>query len=237
MKADLVQHIKQELRDQSDPIKAEFFPSFFKAEPGDTDIFLGVTVPKQRVIVKNYYKQLSPDDVLELLHSDVHEERLTALMIWVTQYQKGSADTQAHIYDLYLKNTKWINNWDLVDTSCRDIVGAFIFDKQTEQQRVLNKLSVSSSVWERRIAIVATFYFIRQGEFGWTLTLAERYLDDNHHYIHKATGWMLREVGKRDREVLVDFLNSYAAKMPRTALRYAIEHFDPATRSVYLNHK
>lgn len=234
MKTGLVQQIRQELRDNADPIKADFFPRFFKIEPGDTDEFLGVTVPKQRLIVKTYFKQISPVEVLELLHSTVHEERLTALMIWVLQFQKGDKDCQKQIYDLYLKNTKWINNWDLVDTSCRDIVGAYIYDKD---QSILDTLSKSKNIWERRIAIIATFYFIRKGEFGWTLTLAERYMNDDHHYIHKATGWMLREVGKRDREVLVDFLSTNAAKMPRTALRYAIEHFDPATRSVYLNQK
>lgn len=230
----LIAQLQQDLRDQADPIKADFFPHFFKLEPGDTDQFLGVTVPKQRVIVKRYYKQLTPQDVATLLHSEVHEERLTALMIWVTQYQKANAEVQAQIYDLYLKNTKWINNWDLVDTSCRDIVGAFIFDKETEKKKVLRTLSVSKNVWERRIAMVATFYFIRQGDFGWTLDLAEQYQNDKHHYIHKATGWMLREVGKRDRTVLIDFLDQHAAHMPRTALRYAIEHLDDATRAHYL---
>jgi 3-methyladenine DNA glycosylase AlkD len=231
---EVLQKIRQALYDEADPIKAGFFPHFFKLESGDTDEFLGVTVPKQRLIVKAYYKQLSPKEVVQLLHSTVHEERLTALMMWVLQFQKGSAATQKEIYDLYLKNTKWINNWDLVDASCRDIVGAYIFNKD---QSILDKLSKSKNVWERRIAIVSTYYFIRNGEFAWTLKLAEQYLGDKHHYIHKATGWMLREVGKRDRQVLVDFLDRHAAHMPRTALRYAIEHFDPATRALYLSQK
>lgn len=230
MNAD-IHAIQQALRDQTDPIKAGFLPVFFKMEPGDRDEFLGVTVPKQRAIVKDFYKRLSPADVEDLLHSPVHEERLTALMIWVTQYQKDNASVRAEIYERYLKNTKWINNWDLVDVSCRDIVGAYLFDKD---KSALDALSNSNNIWERRIAIVATFYFIRQGEFGWTLKLAERYLNDPHHYIHKATGWMLREVGKRERQVLVDFLEKFAARMPRTALRYAIEHFPPAERTVYL---
>lgn len=226
--------IQKELREQSDPIKAEFFPRYFKLEPGDKDVFLGVTVPKQRVIVKSYFKQLKPEDGLELLHSEVHEERLTALMIWVAQFQKGDASTQKKIYEMYLKNTKWVNNWDLVDTSCRDIVGAFIFDRD---QKILDLLSKSKNIWERRIAIVSTFYFIRKGEFAWTLRLAERYLTDSHHYIQKATGWMLREVGKKDRAVLAGFLDKYCTKMPRTMLRYAIEHFDSQTRSIYLEQK
>ncbi len=231
---DSVAQIQQELRNQSDPVKADFFPHFFKLEPGDKDQFLGVTVPKQRVIVKAHYKTITPKQVEKLLHSDVHEERLTALMLWVIQFQKGTEESRAEIYEMYLKNTKWINNWDLVDASCRDIVGTFIFDKD---QSILDKMSKSNNIWERRIAIVSTFYFIRLGEFAWTLKLAEEYLGDSHHYIHKATGWMLREVGKRDQSVLVDFLNQYASRMPRTALRYAIEHFDQNTRSVYLNKK
>ncbi len=230
----LVQNIQSDLRDESDPLKAAFFPSFFKSEPGFNDQFLGVTVPKQRAITKRYYKQISPEQVVELLHSEVHEERLTALMVWVLQYKHGDEQVQKKIYELYLKHTQWINNWDLVDTSARDIVGGYIFDKERD---ILDKLSKSKDVWERRVAIIATFYFIARGEFGWTLTLAERYLDDAHHYIYKASGWMLREVGKRDEAVLKGFLDEYAARMPRTMLRYAIEKFDKPTRLAYLSIK
>lgn len=229
-----VKLIQQALRDQSDPIKADFFPHFFKLEPGDKDEFLGVTVPKQRTIVKEFYRQISSEEVAQLLHSTVHEERLTALMIWVLQCQKGTEEQKKDIYNLYLKNTKWINNWDLVDASCRDIVGVFLEDKD---RSILDTLSHSANIWERRIAIVCTWYFIRLGDFEWTLRLAEQYLTDNHHYIHKATGWMLREVGKRDRQVLVDFLEAHAAQMPRTALRYAIEHFDKDTRQHFMTLK
>lgn len=228
----VIHAIQQKLRDQADPVKADFFPHFFKLEEGDKDEFLGVTVPKQRQIVKEYYKQLTPKEVLELLHSTVHEERLTALMIWVTQFKRGDEEIRAEIYDLYLQNTQWVNNWDLVDTSCRDIVGAFIFDKD---QSILDQLSTSKNMWEQRIAMVSTWYFIREGQFGWTLKLAEHYLRHTHHYIHKATGWMLREVGKRDRAVLLDFLDEHAAEMPRTALRYAIEHLDEVTRRSYMH--
>lgn len=232
--SDVIHQIQQALRDQADPIKADFLPTFFKLEPGDTDQFLGVSVPKQRMIVKEFYKQVSPVEVEELLHSSVHEERLTTVMTWVLQYQKGDAVTRADIYNRYLQNTKWVNSWDLVDASCRDIVGAYLADKD---QSILSKLSNSDNMWERRIAIVSTWYFIRLGEFGWTLKLAEHYLGDTHHYIHKATGWMLREVGKRDRSVLVEFLDQFANKMPRTALRYAIEHFPPEQRALYLKKK
>lgn len=235
----VVDQIKQALRDQSDPIKADFFPHFFKAEPGVVDTFLGVTVPKQRVIVKAYYQQITPLQVVDLLHSTMHEERLTALMTWVLQFQKGDSATKKQIYDLYLQNTSWINNWDLVDASCRDIVGAYIFKSPASgmDQSILDTLSQSKNVWERRIAIVATFYFIQQGEFAWTLKLAEQYLDDDHHYIHKATGWMLREVGKRDEQVLTSFLDDHVHQMPRTALRYALERLSNVDKKRYMQVK
>ena len=229
-----VHAIQQALRDQADPAKADFLPHFFKVEPGDRDEFLGVTVPKQRAIVRQFYKILSPSEVPKLLHSFVHEERLTALLIWVLQYQKGDAQTKQQIYNLYLQNTKWINNWDLVDSSASYIVGDYVFDKD---RQIIDSLSRSKNIWERRIAILAAGEFIRHGEFGWTLKLAEQNLGDTHHYIHKATGWMLREVGKRDRAVLVDFLEKFAARMPRTALRYAIEHFPAQQRALYLKMK
>ena len=232
--SDIVHQVRQALRDQADQTKAEFFPHFFKLEPGDKDIFLGVTVPKQRLIVKEFFKQLSSADVEKLLHSGVHEERLTALLMWVKQYQRGDQDTKKQIYQLYLKNTQWVNNWDLVDSSASYIVGDYIFDKD---QSIIDKLSRSSNIWERRIAILAAGEFIKHGEFGWTLKLAEQNLTDTHHYIHKATGWMLREVGKRDRQVLINLLDQFAGQMPRTALRYAIEHFPPEQRALYLSKK
>jgi 3-methyladenine DNA glycosylase AlkD len=227
----VVLQIQQALRDQGDPVRAAFTKHFFKVEPGDKDEFLGVTVPKQRAVAKQYFRKISPPAVLELLHSIVHDDRLTALFIWLLQYQTGDAAVKKQIYGLYLKNAKWVNNWDLVDSSARDIVGAYLFDKDRAD---LDKLSRSRNVWERRIAIIATYYFLKRGELAWTLKLAERYLPDAHHYIHKATGWMLREVGKQDRQVLLDFLDQHAPQMPRTALRYAIEHLDPVTRADYL---
>lgn len=229
-----IHEIQQALRDESDPLKADFFPHFFKMEPGDTDRFLGVTVPKQRAIVKRFYRQVTPSEVPDLLHSDVHEERLTALLVWVLQYRKGDSVTKKLIYELYLKNTHWVNNWDLVDSSASYIVGDYIFDKD---RSILDELSHSQNVWERRIAILAAGEFIKRGEFGWTLKLAERNMQDPHHYIHKATGWMLREVGKRDRAVLLEFLDQHAHQMPRTALRYAIEHLDAPTRQNYMKLK
>lgn len=223
--------IKLDLRAMADPVRASASKWYFKSEPGVADTFLGVTVPNQRQIAKKYHTETRPLDVCTLLHSDVHEERLTALLLWVMQYKKGDEQTKASIYEMYLRNTKWINNWDLVDTSARDIVGEYIYDKN---RSILKKLSGSNSVWERRIAIIATSYFIQFGDYEWTLLLAEHYLHDTHHYIHKATGWMLREVGKRDEHVLRKFLDTHAAQMPRTMLRYAIEKLDVSSRQAYL---
>ncbi|MCA9344653.1 DNA alkylation repair protein [Candidatus Saccharibacteria bacterium] len=235
-----IQAIQQQLRDQSDPIKAEFFPHFFTSEPGDKDEFLGVTVPKQRTIVAKFYKKINPVDVLELLHSNVHEERLTALLIWVAQYQHGEDKTKKQVYDLYLRNRKWVNNWDLVDSSAHKIVGDWLIRQMevgNDDRSILQKLSKSSSVWDRRIAMMATFTFIRRDDYSWTIRLAEQYLDDQHHYIQKVSGWMLREVGKRDQQTLLDFLDIFAAKMPRIMLRYSLEKLDKQQRTHYLSLK
>jgi len=228
---DTVNQIQNELRLVADQKRAEASNWYFKPEPGVVDIFLGVTVPNQRLIAKKYFKNISYTDVQKLLHSDIHEERLTALIIWVLQYKKADEKNKSAIFDLYINNTKWINNWDLVDTSARDIVGEHLFNKD---RILLTELSRSSDIWERRIAIIATSYFIQYNDFDWTLKLAEHYLSDTHHYIHKAAGWMLREVGKRDEKVLKEFLDAHAPHMPRTMLRYAIEKFDKPTRQKYL---
>lgn len=229
--SDVVNKIQTELRSVASKKRAEASKWYFKPEPGVVDVFLGVTVPNQRLIAKKYYRNSSITEVEKLLHSDVHEERLTALIMWVLQYKKANEQNKKVLFDLYLENTKWINNWDLVDTSARDIVGEYLF---TRDRSILTELSRSSDVWERRIAIISTSYFIQCNDFEWTLLLAEHYVNDTHHYIHKATGWMLREVGKRDQKVLKRFLNAHAAHMPRTMLRYAIEKFDTPTRQAYL---
>ena len=182
---DFVYKIRQELRDQSDPVRATHSRHYFKTEPGENDEFLGVTVPKQRSIIKKYFKEMRPKTVVELLHSTIHEERLTALIIWVLQFKNGDERTKKLIYELYLENTQWINNWDLVDSSSSYIVGAYVYGKNESD---ITKLSVSLNLWERRIAIIATAYFIKRGDFNLTLQLAEQYINDSHHYIQKATG-------------------------------------------------
>jgi len=231
------EQLKKDLRAAADPVKAAFFPRFFKAGPGqyaEGDKFLGVTVPAQRQIAKKYYDTtLSELDIL--LKSEWHEERLTALFILVSKYQKGSAQEQKEIYKFYLSHTKNINNWDLVDSSSAYIVGPYL-DGRPEKMEVLTELAHSKMLWEKRIAMLATFYYINKCKRAdEALVIADILLNDPHDLIQKAVGWMLREIGKRvDRQVLVDYLNKHHKTMPRTTLRYAIEHFDAKTRQRYL---
>jgi len=230
--------VKKALRDRIDPAKAEFFPRFFKSNPGDYgegDKFLGIMVPQQRAISK-LYKDLALNDVITLLQSPYHEERLTALFILVLQFQKGDEPTRQKIYDLYLANTKYVNNWDLVDSSAEFIVGPWLEDKLAKM-KVLQKLAKSSMLWERRIAMLATFHYIKGGQYKDGLTIAEMLVHDKHDLIQKAVGWMLREIGNRSLPDEEKFLKKYAATMPRTALRYAIEKFPPATRKLYMEAK
>ena len=198
-----------------------------KGEYGEGDIFAGLTVPEVREVAKKY-KELPLADVEDLLHSKIHEYRLTALIILT--YKKLSRE----IVDLYLKNTKYINNWDLVDLSSHEILGTWLLDKPRD---ILYKLAKSKNIWERRIAIISTFAFLRKKELADSMKLAEILLNDSHDLMQKAVGWALREVGKQDEKVLVDFLASHYKFMPRTTLRYAIEKFSPELRKKYLQGK
>jgi 3-methyladenine DNA glycosylase AlkD len=224
----MIRRIKREIRQKSDKGKAKILQSFFKTkkgEYGEGDVFLGVSVPELRKIAKKHKKT---ENLLKLLQSKIHEERLVATLILIEKFKAGERDK---IFRLYLENTKWINNWDLVDVSCYKIVGGYLFDKKRD---ILYKLACSSSVWERRMAIVSTFYFIRKNDFEETLNISEMLLEDEHDLIHKAVGWMLREVGKRDVKKEEIFLKKYYRKMPRTMLRYAIEKFPKEKRVFYL---
>jgi len=207
---------------------------FFKTGPGDYgegDRFYGVVVPKIRSIVKVHREAPGPE-IRKLLRSKFHEERLTALLILVDQYQRGNAFHKKKIYDLYLASTAYINNWDLVDLTAQHIVGAYLDGKEPS---VLTRLALSKSLWERRIAMLATFRFIRLGDSYEALRIAELLLRDPHDLIHKAVGWMLREVGKRcSLKAECEFLDAHAATMPRTMLRYAIERFPNELRLHYL---
>ncbi|MEM6255977.1 MAG: DNA alkylation repair protein [Cyanobacteria bacterium P01_D01_bin.156] len=229
-----VEQIRQTLKALADPAIAEHSRRFFKTGKGDYgegDQFLGIRVPVLRSHVKQY-QVTSLADIQQLLKSPFHEERLLALLLLVHQFKKGSATTKTGIYQLYLEHTNYVNNWDLVDSSAPQIVGAYL---ETRDRQVLYKLVQSHSLWDRRIAIMATFEFIRNHQFEDTLQLSAQLLDDGEDLIHKAVGWMLREIGKRDRIVETTFLKAHYQTMPRTMLRYAIEKFPAEERQAYLN--
>lgn len=228
---------KNELQAMASPEKAKILSGFFKTgkgEYGEGDIFIGLTTPQNRSVAKRHIND--PFEVIsEMLHSPIHEHRISAVFALVYRYERCKKDdARKEIVDFYLAHTAHINNWDLVDLSCHYILGDYLCDRQHD---ILFALSDSTNLWEQRIAIVSTLMFIRRGHFDTTLALAEKYLTHTHDLIHKATGWMLREVGKRDTDVLRTFLNANAHRMPRTALRYAIEKFSPLERSHYLSIK
>ena len=225
--------IKKEIRSLSDPVRAKHSLRFFKTgkgEYGEGDKFLGLTVPEQRTIAKKY-RDLPFQDTLKLLKSEYHEHRLVALFILIHKFEKGDKSIRKRVYDLYLKNTKYINNWDLVDSSAHKIVGEYLTDKD---RSILYKLAKSKDLWEKRISIISTFAFIRDDDFKEALALAEILRDDEHDLIHRAVGWVLREVGKKDLAVEERFLKKHYKHMPRTMLRYAIERFPEKKRKAYL---
>ena len=212
---------------------AEHSQRFFKTgkgEYGEGDIFLGIRVPLLRKLVKKY-GGISITEVRRLLSSKFHEERLLAVLMLVQLFKSGDESVQKQVYDLYLENTEFINNWDIVDISASNIVGAHLYEKD---KAPLYDLVQSKNLWERRISIISTFYFIRQNEFDDTLKLAKILLNDKEDLIHKAVGWMLREVGKREIEFEEEFLQEHYKIMPRTMLRYAIEKFPETSRKMYL---
>jgi 3-methyladenine DNA glycosylase AlkD len=228
-----VKEIRRKLRKQGDKERARSSQRFFKTGPGEYaegDIFLGIRVPELRKLAK-HYQHMPPDEAEELLQSAIHEERLLALFILIGLYAGGSESEKKRIYELYLENIRFVNNWDLVDTSSEHIVGAFLKDKPKEP---LYRLAKSRGLWERRIAIVSTFHYIKRGKFSETLKIAKTLLKDEQDLIHKAVGWMLREVGKRDLEAEETFLKRHYKTMPRTTLRYAIERFPESKRRRYL---
>jgi 3-methyladenine DNA glycosylase AlkD len=228
-----VAKIQAELAELADPQTALVSQRFFKTGPGEYgagDLFRGIRVPVLRSLAKKYQHTPLPE-AEQLLRSAYHEDRLLALLLLVRLYARGNETTKAKIYQMYLDNTKFINNWDLVDLSAEHIVGAFLWDKD---RTPLYHLAQSSSLWERRIAVMATFHFIKRGEFGETLKLAEVLLADREDLIHKAVGWMLREVGNRDLRVEEAFLQTHCRQMPRVMLRYALEKFPAEKRAQYL---
>jgi len=231
-----LQRLKADLRSIANPEKAKILSGFFKTGKGqysEGDIFLGVMVPRQRRIAKEY-GFLSLKDIGTLLSSRIHEHRLVALLILVQRYRKADEQEKETIADFYLDHAACINNWDLVDLSAPYILGEHLYGKDAA---VLFRLAVSENLWERRIAIIATFAFIRKNRFRETLGIAEALLHDQHDLIHKAVGWMLREVGKRDMMFLEGFLRDHSDAMPRTMLRYAIERFTASKRQYWMAQK
>lgn len=224
---------QQRLRSLADPEVAAGAARFFKTgsgEYGEGDRFIGIKSPTLKMVAKEF-KGLPLAEVECLLHSEIHEDRTLALVILVGQFEKGDDPNRKQIYGLYLSNTQHINNWDLVDISAPQIVGGYL---ETRSRKPLDRLAKSASLWERRISIVATLWFIRHGDFADTLKIAQKLLADKEDLIHKAVGWMLREVGKRDVAVLEEFLHQHCRVMPRTMLRYAIERFPEKQRQAWL---
>lgn len=230
--------LKIDLNKAKDAKRAKAAARYFKTGKGDYgegDRFLGIPVPITRRIIKKYYTLPLPK-LEQLLKSPLHEHRLAALLILVEQFKKGNRKEQQRIVKMYLRNTKHINNWDLVDTSAPEIIGAYLF-AATEERKLLDKLAASKSLWEQRIAILATLYFIQQKRYTETLHIAEKLLHHKHDLIHKAIGWMLREIGNKDQKTEEAFLKKHYKTMPRTALRYAIEKFPESSRKAYLQGK
>ena len=222
-------NLKRELAQASDPERARNMARFFKmgkGEYGEGDKFIGLTVPDERAIAKKY-RHLELDEVEKLLQSRVHEHREVGLMLLVAQYEAGDTAARQTVVDFYLDHTRCINNWDLVDGSAPYIVGEHLVSRS---RRVLYRLAKSPDLWERRIAIIATMAFIRRGDLKDAFAIATLLLSDEHDLIHKAIGWMLREAGKRSQSEMIDFLKRNYSRMPRTALRYAIEHLPEAQR-------
>lgn len=231
-----VKNIITELKQHGDPEIARHSQRFFKTgvgEYGEGDIFLGIRVPKLRAIAKRH-KEITRNEALTLLRSEYHEVRLLALFLLVNRYNRADSSEREQIYQDYLSHAEYINNWDLVDSSALQIVGHFLYDKD---RTILFELARSQDLWERRISIMATFYFIRHSDYGDTLKLAKILLNDREDLIHKAVGWMLREIGNRSLVAEESFLKKHYGLMPRTMLRYAIEKFPQEKRLAYLKGK
>jgi len=229
--------IEKEIEEHKNEKKAELLQRFFKTgkgEYGEGDIFYGIMVPIQREIVKQF-SDLSFNDLQTLLNTKIHEKRLIALLILVKQFEKANKikdeKKQKEIFEFYLKNVRNINNWDLVDLSAPRICGIYLLDKD---KSILYKLASSNNLWEKRISILSTFWFIKENKFEDAIKLAELFLKEKHDLMHKAVGWMLREIGKKDKQVLINFLNKHYKNMPRTMLRYSLERLSEKEKKFYM---
>lgn len=234
----MINEIKSHLRSLSSVQKAEILQRFFKTgkgEYGEGDVFLGITVPQIRKIAKKYWKEADLNDLTELLHSKIHEERSLALFILTERFEKSKdKKEQEEILNFYInpENLKWINNWDLVDLSCYKILGKYLLENQ-DKINILYDSAKSENLWIKRIAIISTFVFIKEKQFEHTIKICETLLNDKHDLIHKAIGWMLREIGKRDKQILLNFLNKNHTKMARISVSYAVEKLDTEEKLKY----
>ncbi len=228
--------VKEMLQSLSDKERKAFSPKFFKAGKGEYaegDLFIGVTVPNQRLVVKEFWKVISEQELSELLQSKYHEHRLTALLMLVAKFEKTKKkEEQAHLVDFYLSHKEFINNWDLVDSSCYKILGKYAFENNLDT--LLIQLSKEDNMWSKRIAIVSTMHYVKKGEYDLLKELVLYNLHHSHDLIHKANGWLLREMGEKNQNELLDFLKKHYQNMPRTTLRYAIEKLEPELRQKYL---
>lgn len=224
-----------ELSDTKKDIKSlEKFFQVYSGGYGEGDKFIAVSVPNQRLISKKYYKEATIDELERLLKSPIHEHRLTGLFMLVLKYQKAKDfKVQEQIANLYLNSIDYVNGWDLVDSSAHFIVGPYV--QQTGKFNILDKLAESNHLWKQRVSVIATFHQIRLDNYEYSLRIAEKLVYHNHDLIHKAVGWMLREVGNRSLKDELPFLDKYASTMPRTMLRYAIEKFSPDLKEKYMN--
>ncbi|EKE29902.1 MAG: hypothetical protein ACD_2C00079G0019 [uncultured bacterium (gcode 4)] len=235
----MLNNLISELHSLANADKAKILSWFFKTgiwQYGEWDIFLWITVPESRKIVNKYYKDLKFNDILILLNSEIHEERLIGASVLVEQFKKASIEDRKEIFDFYLLNSKRFNNWDLVDLSAPSIVWWYLAESW-DNKDILYRLVQSENLWEKRISVLATFAFIKKNDFEDILKISKILLKDKHDLMHKAVGWMLREVGKREKAMLIAFLDENTSIMPRTALRYAIERFDEPLRKYYLSFK
>lgn len=228
--------ISNELQQQIDKKYMATYKGFFKTKKGqysENDLFLGIRVPNLRKVVQKYFQKMTLQEIEKFLYSPYHEFRLFALLVLVAQYQHKSASlkTRSSIYDFYMTHITQVNNWDLVDVTVPHVIGHYLFDKE---KTILYEFANSSDLWLKRIAIVSTFYFIKQKSYADTLKIAQILFKDPHDLIHKAVGWAVRNVGNEDHDVMLDFLNKHYKEMPRTTLRYAIEKLDKPLRQQYL---
>lgn len=232
----IVNDVKESLAVLSIPEKAAFLPRFFKTgkgEYGEGDQFIGVAVPEQRKVAREYFSKITLKELSELLSSEIHEHRLTALLMLISKFEKTKEQAvKDEIIKFYLNHLQFINNWDLVDTSCYKILGRYVFENQ--KKNLLRDLSGSDEMWHKRIAVVGTMYYIKKGSFELTKELVTQNLDHPHDLMHKANGWLLREMGNKNEPELIAYLNQYYKEMPRTCLRYAIEKLDEELRQDYL---